>query len=73
MGLLFMYGATGSGKSYTMSGEALSEPGIIPRTFDVLFNTLRKNLLPPGSFVPDSCNGFKPAHVWQPPSQALLR
>ena len=39
-GLLFAYGVTNSGKTYTMAGEP-GEPGILPRTLDVLFNSIR--------------------------------
>uniref|UniRef100_A0A0N5C473 Kinesin-like protein n=1 Tax=Strongyloides papillosus TaxID=174720 RepID=A0A0N5C473_STREA len=38
-GLLFSYGITGSGKTYTMNGTH-SDPGIIPRLSDVLFNSI---------------------------------
>ncbi|KAL4069405.1 kinesin-domain-containing protein [Scleroderma citrinum] len=40
-GLLFAYGVTNSGKTYTIQGD--SEPGsagILPRTLDVLFNSI---------------------------------
>lgn len=40
-GLLFAYGVTNSGKTYTMQGG--SEPGsagILPRTLDVIFNSV---------------------------------
>ncbi len=37
--LLFTYGATSSGKTYTIQGEA-DRPGILPRTLDVLFNSV---------------------------------
>ena len=39
VGLLFAYGITNSGKTYTMSGEP-DQPGILPRIMDVLFNTI---------------------------------
>ena len=38
-GLLFAYGITNSGKTYTMTGETDS-PGILPRCLDVLFNSI---------------------------------
>lgn len=39
--LLFTYGVTGSGKTYTMTGDATEQnAGILPRTLDVLFNSL---------------------------------
>ena len=39
VGLLFAYGITNSGKTYTMSGEGY-QPGILPRIMDVIFNTI---------------------------------
>jgi hypothetical protein len=39
-GLLFAYGVTNSGKTYTMQGGSQeSSAGILPRTIDVLFNS----------------------------------
>ena len=38
-GLLFTYGITSSGKTYTMTG-ALDDQGIMPRCLDVLFNSI---------------------------------
>lgn len=39
IGLLFAYGNTCSGKTYTMTGSS-SEIGVLPRCLDVLFNTI---------------------------------
>ena len=40
-GLLFAYGVTNSGKTYTMQGGSeASSAGILPRTIDVLFNSI---------------------------------
>jgi hypothetical protein len=40
-GLLFTYGVTGSGKTYTMTGTPKNQKdGILPRTLDILFNSL---------------------------------
>lgn len=39
LGVLFTYGITGSGKTYTMMGP-LNNPGLIPRSFDVIFNSI---------------------------------
>jgi len=40
-GLLFAYGVTNSGKTYTMQGGSQeSSAGILPRTIDVLFNSI---------------------------------
>lgn len=38
-GLIFTYGITGSGKTYTMEGE-MSNPGLIYRTVDFVFNSI---------------------------------
>ena len=38
--LLFTYGASSSGKTYTIQGEAAT-PGILPRALDVLFNSVK--------------------------------
>jgi kinesin family protein 20 len=40
--LVISYGVTNSGKTYTMQGTN-SNPGIIPRTLDVLFNLTKDN------------------------------
>lgn len=40
-GVLFTYGATTSGKTYTMIGSP-GDPGLLPRCFDVLFNTIAR-------------------------------
>lgn len=39
LGLIFAYGITGSGKTYTMTGEP-SDGGLLPRALDVLFNSI---------------------------------
>ncbi|CAD6191287.1 unnamed protein product [Caenorhabditis auriculariae] len=39
--LLFTYGVTGSGKTYTMTGKPTpNETGLLPRTLDVIFNSI---------------------------------
>lgn len=38
-GLLFAYGITNSGKTYTMNGEP-EEAGVLPRSLDVIFNSI---------------------------------
>ena len=40
-GLIFSYGVTNSGKTYTIHGSA-EEPGILPRALKTIFNSLRK-------------------------------
>lgn len=40
-GLLFAYGVTNSGKTYTMQGGSMEgSAGILPRTLDVIFNSI---------------------------------
>lgn len=40
-GLLFAYGVTNSGKTHSIQGgHDASSAGIIPRTFDVIFNSI---------------------------------
>lgn len=38
-GLLFTYGVTGSGKTFTMTGTP-QDSGILPRSLDVIFNSI---------------------------------
>lgn len=38
-GLLFTYGVTGSGKTFTMTGSP-GEGGLLPRSLDMLFNSV---------------------------------
>lgn len=56
-GLLFTYGVTSSGKTYTMTGT-VDNPGFLPRSLDMLFNSLDGVLATKYSFVPDNMNGF---------------
>jgi len=39
LGLCFMYGITGSGKTHTMNGTP-SDGGVLPRCLDVVFNSI---------------------------------
>ncbi|XP_027194698.2 LOW QUALITY PROTEIN: kinesin-like protein KIF23 [Dermatophagoides pteronyssinus] len=59
-GLLFSYGVTSSGKTYTITGSP-QNPGIVPRTLDTIFNTLNKNGLQNirYGFKPNNQNGFE--------------
>jgi kinesin family protein 23 len=57
-GLLFAYGVTNSGKTYTMTGEP-GHPGILPRVMDVLFNTIADVQATKNVFQPDQFNGYK--------------
>ena len=42
LGTIFAYGQTGTGKTYTMEGivDDVKDCGIIPRTFEHIFNSL---------------------------------
>lgn len=56
-GLLFSYGVTGSGKTYTMTGNKQNR-GIMPRCLDVLFKTISDYQAKKFVFKPDRLNGF---------------
>ncbi|XP_039283644.1 kinesin-like protein KIF23 [Nilaparvata lugens] len=56
-GLLFTYGVSNSGKSFTMDG-APDNLGIMPRSISVLFNSINTRLAPKYLFKPDKLNGF---------------
>ncbi|XP_031829559.1 kinesin-like protein KIF23 [Nomia melanderi] len=55
--LLFTYGVTGSGKTYTMTGEP-QDAGIMPRCLDVIFNSIANYQTKKFVFKPDKLNGF---------------
>ena len=57
-GLLFTYGITSSGKTYTLTGNCLN-PGILPRTLDVIFNTIKQRQARKFIFKPDGQNYFE--------------
>ncbi|GFU29884.1 kinesin-like protein KIF23 [Nephila pilipes] len=57
-GLLFTYGITSSGKTYTMAGTP-QDGGLLPRTLDVIFNSIRDYQAPKFVFKPDKLNGFE--------------
>lgn len=57
-GLLFTYGITSSGKTYTLTGNCLN-PGILPRTLDVIFNTIQQRQARKYIFKPDGSNYFE--------------
>ncbi|XP_016991763.1 kinesin-like protein KIF23 [Drosophila rhopaloa] len=56
--LLFTYGVTGSGKTYTMTGN-LRHRGILPRCLDVLFRTISDYQAKKFVFLPEKPNGFE--------------
>ncbi|XP_070178787.1 kinesin-like protein KIF23 [Littorina saxatilis] len=56
--LLFSYGITSSGKTYTMTG-APEDQGILPRSLDVLFNSIQHLQAKKYVFRPDRMNSFE--------------
>lgn len=56
--LLFTYGVTGSGKTYTMTGD-IRHRGVMPRCLDVLFRTISDYQTKKYIFKPDRLNGFE--------------
>ncbi|XP_050426998.1 kinesin-like protein KIF23 [Adelges cooleyi] len=56
-GLLFAYGISGSGKSYTMTGNQ-DDGGIVGRCFDVIFNSITNCQARKFTFKPDKLNGY---------------
>ncbi|XP_012706294.2 kinesin-like protein KIF23 isoform X8 [Fundulus heteroclitus] len=57
-GLLFTYGVTGSGKTYTMTGSP-GEGGLLPRSLDMLFNSIGPFQAKRFVFKPDDKNGIE--------------
>lgn len=57
-GLLFTYGVTGSGKTYTLTGKQ-DDPGIMPRCIDTLFNSIGEYQAPKYVIKADKMNGFE--------------
>jgi len=57
-GLLFTYGVTGSGKTYTMTGSA-GQGGLLPRSLDMIFNSVGPFQAKRFVFKPDDKNGME--------------
>ncbi|XP_061595662.1 kinesin-like protein KIF23 isoform X1 [Cololabis saira] len=57
-GLLFTYGVTGSGKTFTMTGSP-GEGGLLPRSLDMLFNSVGPFQAKRFVFKPDEKNGME--------------
>ncbi|CAL8137294.1 unnamed protein product [Orchesella dallaii] len=55
--LIFSYGATNSGKTYTMQGHG-TEYGIIPRTLDAIFNRINERQYKVGNIRPHLYEAF---------------
>jgi kinesin family protein 23 len=56
--LLFAYGLSGNGKTYSMTGTP-QIAGIIPRSLDVIFNSIMHLQAEKFVFKPDKMNGFE--------------
>ncbi|KAK9505405.1 hypothetical protein O3M35_009470 [Rhynocoris fuscipes] len=56
-GLIFTYGVTGSGKTFTMTGNG-QDGGILPRCLDTIFNSISSYQAKKHIFKPDRLNGF---------------
>lgn len=56
--LLFAYGLSGSGKTYSMTGTP-QNAGIIPRSLDIIFNSIMHLQAEKFVFKPDKMNGFE--------------
>lgn len=57
-GLLFTYGVTGSGKTYTLTGEP-NNPGVMPRSIYTIFNSIEQFQAPKFVIKSDKMNGFE--------------
>jgi len=57
-GLLFTYGVTGSGKTYTMQGSS-HDGGIMPRCIDVIFNSIGEMQTRKFQLKADKLNGYE--------------
>ncbi|CAH1107195.1 unnamed protein product [Psylliodes chrysocephalus] len=57
-GLLFAYGVTGSGKTYTLTGDH-NNPGLMPMCIDTLFNSIGDLQTPKFIIKSDRMNGFE--------------
>ncbi|XP_023210642.1 kinesin-like protein KIF20B isoform X1 [Centruroides sculpturatus] len=53
--LIFAYGITNSGKSYTIQGKP-SQPGLIPRTLSIIFNNIQGYQMKSPLFKPNYSN-----------------
>ncbi|XP_052008375.1 kinesin-like protein KIF23 isoform X3 [Xyrauchen texanus] len=57
-GLLFTYGVTGSGKTHTMTGSP-GQGGLLPRSLDMIFNSIGPYQAKRFVFKPDDKNGME--------------
>ncbi|KAF6040876.1 KIF23 [Bugula neritina] len=74
-GLLFTYGITSSGKTFTMTGSG-EDQGILPRCLDMVFNSIKGVQAMKYVFMPDKQNGFNiqseaDAMLWRQQQEVL--
>ncbi|GLH00009.1 Kinesin-like protein subito [Gryllus bimaculatus] len=62
--LLFAYGATNAGKTFTIQGNS-EKPGIIPRSLNLLFNSIKDKVSKDVKFKPEKLNNV----VWLRPEE----
>lgn len=55
--LMFAYGTTNAGKTHTIQGNG-SSPGVIPRSLDLLFKSIRGQVSSVGRYKPDKVEGI---------------
>lgn len=70
--LVFTYGATSAGKTYTMLGT-VAHAGLIPRSLDCLFNSLEDRLLSSAMLKPLALNEVMKLNPQQAESEELER
>ena len=56
--MVFTYGVTNSGKTYTVQGTT-KNGGILPRSLDVIFNSIHKKLYTTPDMKPNLFQGIK--------------
>ncbi len=70
--LLFTYGATSAGKTYTMLGK-VRDAGLLPRSLDVIFNSLEGKLLSSPILKPLALNEIMKLNLQQAETEEVER
>lgn len=70
--LLFTYGATSAGKTYTMLGK-IRDAGLLPRSLDVIFNSLEGQLLSSPLLKPLALNEIMKLNPHQTEAEEMER
>jgi len=70
--LLFTYGATTTGKTYTMLGK-VRDAGLLPRSLDVIFNTIQGKLLSTPILKPSALNEIMKLNLQQAEAEDMER